>query len=59
LIYLAFCAINFQFTIIVPGILEVTDLGEIVASIAPRPVLLEKPVNGLNKKVPLSIMEIE
>jgi dienelactone hydrolase len=45
--------------VIVPGILEVTDLGEIVASIAPRPVLLEKPVNGLNKKVPLSIMEKE
>ena len=45
--------------VIVPGILEVTDLGEIVASIAPRPVLLEKPVNGLNKKVPLSTMEKE
>jgi hypothetical protein len=45
--------------IIVPGILEVTDLGEIVASIAPRPVLLEKLVNGLNKKVHLSTMEKE
>jgi hypothetical protein len=45
--------------VIVPGILEVTDLGEIVASIAPRPVLLVKPVNGLNKKVSLSAMEKE
>jgi hypothetical protein len=45
--------------VIVPGILEVTDLGEMVASIAPRPVLLEKLVNGLNKKVPLSAMEKE
>lgn len=45
--------------VIVPGILEVTDLGEIVASIAPRPVFLEKLVNGLNKKVNLSVMEKE
>jgi len=45
--------------VIVPGILEVTDLGEIVASIAPRPVLLETMVNGLNKKVNLSTMEKE
>ena len=45
--------------VIVPGILEVTDLGEIVASIAPRPVLLEKLVNGLNKKVNLSAIEKE
>jgi hypothetical protein len=45
--------------VIVPGILEVTDLGEIVASIAPRPVLLAELVNGLNKKVSLSTMEKE
>lgn len=45
--------------IIVPGILEVTDLGEIVASIAPRPVLLAELVNGLNKKISLSTMEKE
>lgn len=45
--------------VIVPGILEVTDLGEIVASIAPRPVFLEKMVDGRNKKVSLSAMEKE
>lgn len=45
--------------VIVPGILEVTDLGEIVASIAPRPVFLEKMVNGLNKQVDLNTMEKE
>jgi hypothetical protein len=45
--------------VIVPGILEVTDLGEIVASIAPRPVLLAELVNGLNKKVSLSTLEKE
>ena len=75
MIYLVFCAINFHFTnrdsvladrffqipqdVIVPGILEVTDIGEIVASISLRPVLLEKLVNGLNKKAPLSTMEKE
>ena len=45
--------------VIVPGILEVTDLGEIAASIAPRPLLLEKLVDGRNKKVSLHIMEKE
>ena len=45
--------------VIVPGILEVTDLGEIVALIAPRPVFLKDLVNGINKKVPLSVMEKE
>jgi hypothetical protein len=45
--------------VIVPGILEVTDLGEIVALISPRPVLLEELVNGRNKTVPLRSMEGE
>ena len=52
-----FCHISQS--LIVPGILEVTDLGEIVASIAPRPMLLEKMVNGQNKKVSLPTMEKE
>jgi hypothetical protein len=45
--------------VIVPGILKVTDLGDIAASIAPRPLLLEKMVGGLNRKVSLSTMEKE
>ena len=45
--------------VIVPGILEVTDLGEIAASITPRPLLLENMVDGLNKKVSLITMEKE
>ncbi|MBL7735738.1 MAG: acetylxylan esterase, partial [Chitinophagaceae bacterium] len=45
--------------VIVPGILETTDLGEIAAFIAPRPLLLENMVDGLNKKVSLGVMEQE
>ncbi|MBL7735737.1 MAG: acetylxylan esterase [Chitinophagaceae bacterium] len=45
--------------VIVPGILETTDLGEIAAFIAPRPLLLENMVDGLNKKVSLGAMEQE
>ena len=45
--------------VIVPGILEVTDLGEIVSSISPRPVLLEKMVDGQNKKVSVGTLEKE
>jgi dienelactone hydrolase len=45
--------------VIVPGLLEVTDIKDIIGSIAPRPVLLAELVNGLNKEVPLSMMEKE
>lgn len=45
--------------VVVPGILEVTDLGEIVESIFPRPVFLEKMVDGRNKKVTPEIMKKE
>jgi len=45
--------------VIVPGFLEVTDLGEIVSLIAPRPLLLEKMVDGRNKRVSLETMEKE
>lgn len=45
--------------VIVPGILELTDLGEIVASIAPRPVYLSNLVDGLNKKVATAAVEKE
>ena len=45
--------------VIVPGILELTDLGEMVASIAPRPVLLQNLVSGVNKKVDTSSVEKE
>ncbi len=45
--------------VIVPGFLEVTDLEGMVSTIAPRPVLLAELVNGLNKKVPLSVMKKE
>jgi dienelactone hydrolase len=45
--------------VIVPGFLELTDLGEIVSLIAPRPLLLEKMVDGRNKQVSLKTMEKE
>ena len=45
--------------VIVPGFLEVTDIEDIVRTIAPRPVLLAELVNGLNKKVSLNLMEKE
>jgi len=45
--------------VIVPGILETTDLGEIAAFIAPQPLLLENMVDGLNKKISQRAMEQE
>jgi cephalosporin-C deacetylase-like acetyl esterase len=38
--------------IIVPGILEAGDLSDVVAAIAPRPVLLESLVDARNRPVP-------
>jgi len=45
--------------VVVPGLLEITDIADIVRTITPRPVLLAELVNGLNKKVNLSLMENE
>ncbi|MGC1243750.1 MAG: acetylxylan esterase, partial [Chryseosolibacter sp.] len=45
--------------VIVPGMLTVTDLGEIASLIAPRPLLLRKMVDGRNKLVPVERMEKE
>ncbi len=45
--------------VIVPGILEVTDLGEIIESIVPRPVFLENMVDGRNKIVTPEFMKKE
>jgi dienelactone hydrolase len=45
--------------VIVPGILEVTDLGDIVASIATRPLLLENMVDGRNRNVRFDAMQQE
>jgi dienelactone hydrolase len=45
--------------VIVPGLLEVTDIADIVNNISTRPVLLAESVNGLNKKIPVSLMEKE
>jgi len=45
--------------VIVPGFLELTDISDIVRTIAPRPVLMAELVNGLNKKVSLNQMENE
>ena len=53
----SFC--NIPQDIIVPGLLEVADVRDIIGLMAERPVLLAEMVNGLNRKVPLSIMEKE
>jgi dienelactone hydrolase len=43
--------------VIVPGILEVGDLPDVTAAIAPRPVLIQAAVDGRNR--PLSISEMK
>jgi hypothetical protein len=45
------------FDIIVPGALETGDLAEVVAALAPRPVLLESLVDGRNRVVPESALQ--
>jgi hypothetical protein len=45
--------------VVVPGILEIADLSDLVESLAPRPVLLQELVSGLNKRVSLFDMERE
>jgi cephalosporin-C deacetylase-like acetyl esterase len=42
--------------VIVPGILEVGDLPDIGAAIAPRPVLMQAPVDGRNRPLALDDM---
>jgi len=36
---------------IVPGILECGDIGEVIAALAPRPILLQGLVDGRNRRV--------
>ena len=45
--------------VIVPGLLEVTDLPDIVSAIGPRSVFMEKMVDGRNKKVLQETMKNE
>lgn len=62
---ISFCAVlknrfcHIPKDVVVPGILEVTDLADIAASIAPKPILLLELVNSRNKKVLLHIIEKE
>src|SRR5262249_17898167 len=43
--------------IIVPGILEVGDLPDVTAALAPRPLLLEGLVDGRNRSVPEAALQ--
>jgi len=45
--------------VVVPGILEVTDIPYIVQNISPRPVMLAEMVDGLNKRVSGEILQNE
>jgi dienelactone hydrolase len=45
--------------VIVPGILEVGDIAEVAATLAPRPVLLEGLVDGRNRHVPEAALRRE
>ena len=38
--------------IIVPGILEVGDITDVASTLAPRPLLIEDPVDGRNRLIP-------
>jgi hypothetical protein len=35
---------------LVPGVLKAGDLGDVAAALAPRPLLLEDPVDSLNRR---------
>jgi hypothetical protein len=52
-----FCHIPLD--VVVPGLLEVADLRDMVRTVSPRPVLMEKLVDGRNKQVSLKRMEKE
>jgi dienelactone hydrolase len=45
--------------VIIPGILETAEITDVVAALAPRPVLLEGLVDGRNRPLSLSSMEKE
>jgi hypothetical protein len=42
--------------VIVPDILEVGDIAEVAASVAPRPLLLDGPVDGRNRAIPETLL---
>ena len=52
-----FCHIPLD--VVVPGLLEVADVSDMVRMISPRPVLMEKLVDGRNKQVSLKRMKEE
>ena len=45
--------------VIVPGILETADIGDIVAALAPRAVLLEGFVDGRNRRLTESEVNLQ
>ena len=60
--YLSVLDDNFTYVpndVIVPGILEVGDVSDVAASLAPRPLLLESLVDGKDRVVPGAALERE
>jgi hypothetical protein len=45
--------------IVVPGILEAADIADIASAIAPRPVLIQAPVDGRNRPLTLSELKVK
>jgi hypothetical protein len=43
--------------IIVPGILEVGDIADVASALAPRPLLVEDPVDGQNRLIPETVLQ--
>jgi len=43
--------------IVIPGILEIGDLPDVAAALAPRPLLLEALVDGRNRSVPQALLQ--
>ena len=50
-----FCSVPFD--AIVPGALTVSDLDDVVAALAPRPVRIEASVDGWNRLAPANAVE--
>jgi hypothetical protein len=44
--------VNVPYDIVVPGVFDAGDLGDVAASLAPRPLLLEELVDARNRLVP-------
>jgi hypothetical protein len=49
--------VHVPYDVVVPGVLTVSDLADVTAALAPRPVRLQGLVDGLNRKVPLKEVE--